>query len=121
MDAIQEVEMSGEGEVEEVRRGNEAIESRQRNDNKGIDGSRPASLEILDHVNININPESPISTLRGILMSSTADMSFSNEELRKSQELMTQAFVEFYHKLGLLKSYWYDVAFNSIFNNRKWR
>ncbi|GMN29546.1 hypothetical protein TIFTF001_047949 [Ficus carica] len=116
MDAIQEVEMSGEGEVEEERRGKEAIESRQRNDNKGIDGSRPASLDILDHVKININPESPISTLRSILMSSTADLSFSKEELRKSQELMTQAFVEFYRKLGLLKSYCFmnQLAFSKI-------
>ncbi|GMN42204.1 hypothetical protein TIFTF001_011410, partial [Ficus carica] len=116
MDTIQEVEISREIEIQKEGRGNEARENSHKNDNKGVEGSRPPSLEILDHVKININPESPISTLRGILMSSSADLSFSKEELRKSQELMTQAFVEFYHRLRLLKSYCYmnQLAFSKI-------
>ena len=96
MDVIHEVEMSsGEGE-------------RPEKGNRGIAGFRPASLEILDHVKINVSAETPKSTLRGILThSSSSDLSFSKEELRRSEELMTKAFVEFYQKLKLLKSYWY--------------
>lgn len=90
MEAIQEVEMSG-------------------NNGKGktnIEGFRPASLEVLKHVKINIEPETPVSTLKSILPASTSDMSFSKEELRKAEELMTKAFVEFHIKLRVLKSFW---------------
>lgn len=106
--------MSREGQIEEgkgeERRGNETgeISSSQRNDNeRRMEKCRPDPFEILDHVKINITCETLMSTLRGILMSSTANLSFSKEELRKSEELMKKAFVEFYQKLRLLKSYWY--------------
>ena len=112
MDAIQEVEMISEGQMEaEEERGNEPNESNHRKENRAVKGFRPASLEVLDNVKINIEPETPISTLRGILMSSTSNLSFSKEELRKSEELMTKAFIEFYQKLRLLKSYWYNCFF----------
>ncbi|PON96358.1 SPX domain containing protein [Trema orientale] len=118
MDAIQEVEMSSEGlmEPEEEGIGNEPKESNHTEENKGVEGFRPASLEVLDNVKINVAPETPISTLRGILMSSTSDLSFSKEELRKSEELMTQALIEFYQKLRLLKSYCFmnQLAFSKI-------
>ncbi|KAL5582251.1 hypothetical protein UlMin_014693 [Ulmus minor] len=106
MDAIQEVETSSEAQTEEE----------DRRDKNSIQGFRPASLEILDHVKINVTPETPISTLRGILMSSRSDLSFSKEELRKAEELMTRAFIEFYQKLRLLKSYCFmnQLAFSKI-------
>ncbi|EXB31940.1 Phosphate transporter PHO1-3-like protein [Morus notabilis] len=128
MDTIREVEMSREGQSEEgeeeegkgeERRGNETreISSSQRNDNeRRMEKCRPDPLEIPDHVKINITPETLMSTLRGILMSSTANLSFSKEELRKSEELMKKAFVEFYQKLRLLKSYCFmnQLAFSKI-------
>ena len=110
MDAMQEIEMSSEGQMEaEEDRSNELNESNHRKENKGVKGFRPASMEILDNIKINIEPKTPICTLRGILKSSTSNLSFSKEELRKSEELMAQAFIEFYQKLRLLKSYWYNV------------
>ncbi|XP_062106606.1 phosphate transporter PHO1 homolog 3-like [Humulus lupulus] len=116
MDAIQEVEMSEGPMEEEGRISNESKESNERKEYKCVKGFRPASLDILDNVKINVAPETPISTLRGILMSSTSDFSFSKEELKKSEELMKQAFMEFYQKLRLLKSYCFmnQLAFSKI-------
>ncbi|KAM6573651.1 hypothetical protein CsatA_017731 [Cannabis sativa] len=125
MDAIQEVERSceEEDEEEEGRISNESKgssgskESNEKKEHKkGVKGFRPASLDVLDNVKINVAPETPISTLRGILMTSTSDFSFSREELKKSEELMKQAFTEFYQKLRLLKSYCLmnQLAFSKI-------
>lgn len=94
MEKIQEVEMSSEG----------SFDGKRRADMKGFS---PASLEVLDHVKLNVEPETPLSTLKGVLMSSKSNRSFSRNELKKAEELMTRAFVEFYQKLRLLKSYWY--------------
>ncbi|KAM7520708.1 hypothetical protein LguiB_019670 [Lonicera macranthoides] len=65
----------------------------------------PASVEVLDHVKVNVEPETPVSTLQSMLMSSKSSLSFSKEELRKVEEQMRRAFIEFYQKLRLLKSY----------------
>lgn len=108
MEKIQEVEMSCEdkNKEEEGRSENDPETSNSNGGKVGIRGFRPASLEILDHVKINVLSETPVSTLKGILMSSTTDLSFSKVELRKAEELMIQALTEFYQKLQLLKSYW---------------
>lgn len=110
MDAIQEVEMSSgaNGANSEDERGmrNMAKSSKGREGKPDIEGFKPASLDILNHVKINIERETPISTLKGILTTSTSDLSFSKEELRKAEELITKAFVEFHKKLRVLKSYW---------------
>ncbi|KAJ0099417.1 hypothetical protein Patl1_21907 [Pistacia atlantica] len=109
MDTIQEVEMSSEGQLESERGGSSARKA-------DMEGFRPASLEVLDHVQINIEPETPVSTLKGVLKSSKSDRSFSKRELRKAEQLMTQAFAEFYQKLRLLKSYCFlnQLAFAKI-------
>lgn len=96
MEVIQEVEMISEEQLEG--------ENRKSAINSG--SFRPAPLEVLDHVKINVEPETPISTVKGILMSSNSDLSFSKAELKKAEERMTKAFVEFYQRLRLLKSYW---------------
>ncbi|KAF5961804.1 hypothetical protein HYC85_003013 [Camellia sinensis] len=56
------------------------------------------------------------STLKNIIMSSKSDLSFSKQELRKVEEKMRQAFIEFYQKLRLLKSYCFlnQLAFSKI-------
>lgn len=106
MEAIQEVEMSSEAKSE-GETGRIKAKPKKRGEGKQIiEGFRPASLDILNHVKINIKPESPISTLKNILTSSTSDPSFSKEELRKAEELITKAFVEFHKNLRALKSYW---------------
>lgn len=72
-----------------------------------IKGSRPAPLEILDHVQMNNMMETPISTITGCLniLPDKTELRFSKENLNKVEQLLKKAFFEFYHKLRLLKSY----------------
>ncbi|KAK9272632.1 hypothetical protein L1049_003008 [Liquidambar formosana] len=120
LDVIQEVEMSNEGHSEDAMRGDNLQKTgnhRKADEGKmGIKGFRPASLEILNHVKINVTAETPKSTLKGILLSSKPDLLFSKEELRKAEELMKQAFIEFYQELHLLKGYSFlnQLAFSKI-------
>ncbi|RVW22933.1 hypothetical protein CK203_101601 [Vitis vinifera] len=57
-----------------------------------------------------LEPETPISTSKGILSTSTSNSSFSKEELRKAEELMTKAFVEFHKKLRGLNVVAHDAS-----------
>ncbi|OIS99169.1 PREDICTED: phosphate transporter PHO1 homolog 9-like [Nicotiana attenuata] len=111
MEAIQEVEMKNEEILEE-----EATRRERDKTKMNPMGFRPAPLEILDYVKINVEPETPLSTLRNCCMTSTSELSFSKEELRKAEEQMRKAFVEFYQKLRLLKSYCFlnMLAFSKI-------
>ncbi|XWS40907.1 hypothetical protein CRYUN_Cryun17cG0036400 [Craigia yunnanensis] len=113
MDVIQEVEMSTEGiSEEETKEGNDGLSGGKANN---IQGFRPAPLDVLDHVKFNVELETPVSTLKGVIKSSKSDLSFSRQELRKAEEKITQAFVEFYRK-RLLKSYCFlnQLAFSKI-------
>ena len=101
MDTIEEVEMSSEGHLKEESTGGNENEREET-----LKSFRPASLDVLDHVKIKIEPETPVSTFRGVLSGSISDITFSKFELKKAEELMTQAFVVFYQKLRLLKSFW---------------
>ncbi|XP_068636668.1 phosphate transporter PHO1 homolog 3 [Aristolochia californica] len=115
MDAIQEVEMSSEDQLLETR-GEEQEEQlsaakpihpeiQNRNELNGLK-KRPAPLEVLKHVKFNVALETPRSTLRGILGDSKAkDLIFGKVELKKVELQLKRAFVEFYQKLRLLKSY----------------
>ncbi|KAA3456054.1 phosphate transporter PHO1-like protein 9 [Gossypium australe] len=100
MDVIQETEMSNEEEMKEI-------------DDRHF---RPAPLDVLDHVKINVELETPIATLRSVIKSSKSDLSFSKQELRTAEEKITQAFVEFYRKLRTLKSFCFlnQLAFSKI-------
>ncbi|KAM7466070.1 hypothetical protein LguiB_013632 [Lonicera macranthoides] len=102
---IQEVEMSSDEKGEDKTR--LATDPKGKGDKGEADTSyyAPASVEVLDHVKVNVEPETPVSTLQSMLMSSKSSLSFSKEELRKIEEQMRQAFIEFYKKLRLLKSY----------------
>lgn len=77
---------------------------------------RPAPLQILDHVKINVDPNTPVSTLRNDIMSSKGDLSFSKEELRRAEENLRNAFIEFSQQLRFLKSYCFlnMLAFSKI-------
>lgn len=67
---------------------------------------REDPLEILEHVKINNTLESPISTIKGVFKDSKeAELSFNKEELRKVEERLRNVFIEFYHKLHLVKHY----------------
>ena len=46
------------------------------------------------------------NTALKIILTSSSDLSLTKEELRKAQDLMTKAFVQFHKNLRVLKSYW---------------
>ncbi|KAB1208254.1 hypothetical protein CJ030_MR7G027333 [Morella rubra] len=67
---------------------------------------REDPLEILEHVKINNTLESLISTIKGVFKDSKeGELSFNKEELRKVEEQLRNVFIEFYHKLHLVKHY----------------
>ncbi|XP_047172696.1 phosphate transporter PHO1 homolog 9-like [Vigna umbellata] len=99
MDVIHEIELTNESHLEN---GTGNYEKQTSSD----EGFRPASVEILDRVKINMTTlDSPISTIKGLLSCSKPDQSFSRKELTKAEEQISTALKEFYHKLRLLKSY----------------
>lgn len=67
---------------------------------------KPAPVEMLDHIKIKIEAETPLQTLKCMIMGLTSQQTFSKVELKGAEELMSRAFVEFYQKLRFLKSYW---------------
>lgn len=63
-------------------------------------------LEVLESVRINNTLESPMSTIKCVFKDSKEEgLSFDKEELRRAEERLRVAFIEFYHKLRLLKHY----------------
>ncbi|CAA7031202.1 unnamed protein product [Microthlaspi erraticum] len=77
-------------------------------------GARPAPVDVLDRVRINNTNETPRSTLKGFLKQT--ELKFSRHNLMKVEERLRRAFVEFYQKLRLLKSYSFlnVLAFSKI-------
>lgn len=62
--------------------------------------------QVLEHVKKNNTLQSPMSTLKGVFKDSKEEeLSFNKEELKKAEERLRVAFIEFYHKLHLLKHY----------------
>ncbi|KAK8588088.1 hypothetical protein V6N12_022545 [Hibiscus sabdariffa] len=103
MDVIQEVEMNSEGiSGEEMKKADMHF--------------RPAPLNVLDNVKINVELETPISILRSVIKSSKSALLFGRQELRTAEEKISEAFVEFNRKLRLLKSYCFlnQLAFSKI-------
>ena len=71
-----------------------------------IKASRPSPLEILSHVKINHIVETPRSTIIEFFsVRNEKEIKFTRENLKKVQEQLKLAFIEFYQKLRLLKSY----------------
>ncbi|CAA0823386.1 Phosphate transporter PHO1 homolog 3 [Striga hermonthica] len=72
--------------------------------------------EILEHVKINVDPGTPVSTLRNLIKSTKSKPSLSKYELQKAEKTLQRAFVEFYQQLRLLKSYHFlnMLAFSKI-------
>ncbi|KAI3861418.1 hypothetical protein MKW98_000370 [Papaver atlanticum] len=69
-------------------------------------GSKPASLDVLDHVTINNTLETPRSTIKGMFtVNKNNEITFGRENLRKVEDQLQRAFVVSYSELRLLKSY----------------
>lgn len=110
MEVTPEVEMAEEASLEDADMETKEARSYRRKGNRGIahptiQKLKPVSLELLPQVRINVQPETPISTLKCMVMSSTSQLSYNKTELKKAEELMTRALIEFYQKLQLLKGY----------------
>ncbi|KAG8366383.1 hypothetical protein BUALT_Bualt17G0074000 [Buddleja alternifolia] len=78
---------------------------------------RPAPIEILHKVRFNTVQATPRSTIKGFLnLPNQTDLRFTKENLKKAEGQLMKAFVEFYHKLRLLKSYSFlnIMAFSKI-------
>ncbi|CAE5957428.1 unnamed protein product [Arabidopsis arenosa] len=79
--------------------------------------ARPPPIDVLDRVKINNTKETPRSTIKGVLkVSKQTELKFSRENLMKVEESLKRAFIEFYQKLRLLKSYSFlnVLAFSKI-------
>ncbi|XP_074381210.1 phosphate transporter PHO1 homolog 3-like [Apium graveolens] len=78
---------------------------------------KPASLEILNRVTINKSTDTPLPTIKGVLnVPIQTDLKFSPENLSKIEDQLRRAFIEFYNKLRLLKSFSFMniLAFSKI-------
>lgn len=80
---------------------------------KGMDGDiRPATLEVLNKVSLTDHPDTPKSTIKRVLkMPKKTVLKFTKDNLKRVEDKLKHAFVEFYHKLKLLKSYRYVFKF----------
>ncbi|KAL6294771.1 hypothetical protein ACE6H2_002913 [Prunus campanulata] len=84
---------------------------------ESLRGGRPSPLDILNHVTMNHTVETPVSTIKGFLnVPPQTELKFSRENLKKVEEQLKGAFIEFYRKLRLLKSYSFlnTLAFSKI-------
>ncbi|XVE85827.1 hypothetical protein DITRI_Ditri17bG0122400 [Diplodiscus trichospermus] len=82
-----------------------------------LKGRKPAPLQILNHVKLNNTLETPRSTIKGFLnLPKQTELKFNRENLKKVENQLRRAFVEFYHKLRLLKSFTFlnTLAFSKI-------
>ncbi|KAM7491031.1 hypothetical protein LguiA_033952 [Lonicera macranthoides] len=68
---------------------------------------RPAPLDILDRMTMNSTVETPCSSIKEFLniVTDQTELKFSNANLKKVEQRLKRAFVEFHHKLRLLKSF----------------
>lgn len=58
-----------------------------------------AALNILNHVKLNEAIQTHFPTIK------QTELNFSKENLKRIEKQLKQAFIEFYHKLRLLKKY----------------
>ncbi|MCL7033813.1 hypothetical protein MKW94_003101 [Papaver nudicaule] len=84
-------------------------EDEEENEEKPLKIIIPAHLEILNSVKINKSSGTPRSTIKGILKKNgkSEGLSFNRKNLKRAEEQLKSAFVHFYHKLQLLKSFSY--------------
>ncbi|CAN8266660.1 unnamed protein product [Cochlearia groenlandica] len=81
-----------------------------------LNAARPSPIEVLDRMTINHTKETPRSTIKGVLQAPKTELEFTKDNLRRIEEMLRRAFVVFYQKLRLLKSYSFlnVLAFSKI-------
>lgn len=88
------------------------VSSEVAGDVRKMKAARPPPIEVLDRVKFNHTKETPRSTIKSVLQASNlTELKFSRENLRKVEAKLRRAFVEFYQKLRLLKSYRYELVY----------
>ncbi|KAL3581852.1 hypothetical protein D5086_016184 [Populus alba] len=123
MELTSELDRRTDCNQEESTRGPEVIEvqakdhgnAHQEKDNLTDYNKDP--LKILEHVKINKTFKSPLATIKDVFKDSKEEeLSFKKEELKKVEERLRGALIEFYQKLLLLKHYSYMnlAAFSKI-------
>ncbi|VVA92380.1 unnamed protein product [Arabis nemorensis] len=87
------------------------IKLEEKNRSSGGDSTNesvPEASSVLDRIRLNKTKESPISTIRNFLkLSNHEELKFTRENLKKIEERLEIAFIEFYRKLRHLKNYSY--------------
>ncbi|KAG6763945.1 hypothetical protein POTOM_031395 [Populus tomentosa] len=123
MELTNELDRRTDCNQEESTRGPEVIEvqakdhgnAHQEKDNLTDYNEDP--LKILERVKINNTFKSPLATIKDVFKDSKEEeLSFKKEELKKVEERLRVALIEFYQKLLLLKHYSYMnlAAFSKI-------
>ncbi|XP_028794208.1 phosphate transporter PHO1 homolog 3-like [Neltuma alba] len=105
---------STENKDDEIQLNRLKIQTDKEKDNRG---TKPAPLEVLNHVRLNNTLETPRSTIKNFLNHSTqTELQFNRKNLKKVEEQLKRAFIEFYQKLRLLKNYSFlnTLAFSKI-------
>ncbi|XP_010461306.1 PREDICTED: phosphate transporter PHO1 homolog 8 [Camelina sativa] len=81
----------------------------EENGSNGGDSTKervPEALSVLDHIRLNKNQETPLSTIRNVLkLSNQEELKFTRENLKKIEERLKDVFIDFYRKLRHLKNY----------------
>lgn len=118
MDVIEEGGSTNRGEQsDEPSEDDKKSEKVEEEKPRSIRASRPAPLEVLNRVTMNSTIETPRSTIKGVLnVPKQTELNFNRENLRKVEAQLKRAFVEFYQKLRLLKSFSFlnTLAFSKI-------
>ncbi|TYI29788.1 hypothetical protein ES332_A05G341900v1 [Gossypium tomentosum] len=112
-----EVIEEGPSRHEESDDDKEEIVQVQKPVNNDLKGRKPAPLQILNRVKINNTLETPRSTIKGFLnVPKQTELKFNRENLKKVEDQLKRAFVAFYQKLRLLKSFSFlnTLAFSKI-------
>ncbi|KAI9168843.1 hypothetical protein LWI28_002684 [Acer negundo] len=79
--------------------------------------ARLAPLDVLNRVRINKTLETPLSTIKTVLkVPQQKELKFNRENLKKVEDQLKRAFIEFYQTLRLLKNYSFlnTMAFSKI-------
>ncbi|XP_014506876.1 phosphate transporter PHO1 homolog 3 isoform X1 [Vigna radiata var. radiata] len=113
---LEKFENDDKGRVIETTNKKVEVQNKKKNI-RPIKPIKPASVEILNRVQLNNTYETPRSTIRGIIKyPGQAELNFTKENLSKVEDALRRAFIEFYNKLRLLKNYTFlnMLAFSKI-------